>query len=96
MRLREGLSSIVAFLRAGYPSHAPDRGYAPALALLPRRISDDDVTAITTTLIVQKRRPIENVDVGVEISRITHAMPSLEDIDRVRDRLDALGWAAWR
>jgi Protein of unknown function (DUF3349) len=93
MGWRGGLSSIIAFLRAGYPGGAPPAGYAPLLALLPRRISEDEVAAIARTLIVHKRGPIENVDVGLEITRITCQMPSLDDIDRVRDRLDAFGWA---
>ncbi len=93
MRLRDGLSSIIAFLRAGYPGGAPAVGYAPVLALLPRRACDDEVATITSTLIVRNHRSIDNADVGVEITRITHEMPSLDDIDRVQHRLDAMGWA---
>ena len=93
MGLRACVSSIVAFLRAGYPSGAPAVGYAPLLALLPRRTSDDEVAIITTKLIGDKHRSIDSADVGVEISRITDEMPSLDDIDRVQRRLDAMGWA---
>jgi Protein of unknown function (DUF3349) len=93
MSLRDGVSSIVAFLRAGYPAHAPALGYAPLLALLPRRICSDEVTVIASTLIGRQRGPVDNVDVGVEITRITEEMPSCEDIDRVQRRLDAIGRA---
>jgi hypothetical protein len=93
MRLRDGLSSIIAFLRAGYPGAAPAVGYAPVLALLPRRVCDDEVATITSTLIGRNHRSIDNADVGVEITRITHEMPSPDDIDRVQHRLDAMGWA---
>jgi hypothetical protein len=97
MGLRDGVASIIAFLRAGYPRDAPAVGYAPLLALVPRRISDDDVATITSTLIVRKRPSIDRAetaaDVGVEITRITGEMPSLVDIARVQHRLDALGWA---
>ncbi len=92
MGLRGGVSSIVAFLRAGYPSHAPAVGYAPLLTLLPRRVCDDEVAMIANTLI-GRRRPIDNADVGAEITRVTDEMPALEDIDRVRRRLDATGRA---
>jgi hypothetical protein len=91
--VRGGVSSVIAFLRAGYPSHAPAVGYAPLLALLPRRISDTEADTIASTLIVRKRRAIDNADVGVEITRITCEMPSLNDIDRVRRRLDCRGRA---
>jgi hypothetical protein len=93
MRLRDGLSSIIAFLRAGYPAGAPAVGYAPVLALLPRRVCDDEVATITSTLIGRNRRSIDNADVGVEITRITDELPSRDDIDRVQHRLNAMGWA---
>jgi hypothetical protein len=91
MGLRDGVTSIVAFLRAGYPAHAPALGHVPLLALLPRRICSDDVAAIAGALVARPRRPIDNADVGVEITRITAQMPSCEDIDRVRRRLDSMG-----
>ncbi|OBF53269.1 hypothetical protein A5787_06520 [Mycobacterium sp. 852002-50816_SCH5313054-b] len=93
MGLRGGVSSIVAFLRAGYPSHAPAVGYAPLLALMPRRVCSDEVAIIAGALIGRQRRPIDNADVGVQITRVTDDMPSLEDIDRVQRRLDAMGRA---
>ena len=97
MRLRDGVSSIIAFLRAGYPSGAPRFGYAPMLALLPRRICDDEVATIASTLTGRKRRSIDKAidtaDVGAEIIRVTDEMPSPDDIDRVQHRLDALGSA---
>jgi hypothetical protein len=34
-------------------------------------------------LIGRRRRPIDNADGGVEITRLTDEMPSCEDIDRV-------------
>jgi Protein of unknown function (DUF3349) len=93
MCLRDGLSSVIAFLRAGYPSGAPRFGYAPVLALLPRRICDDEVATIASTLTGGRRRCIDTADVGAEIIKVTDEMPSPDDIDRVQRRLDALGWA---
>ncbi|SPM28345.1 DUF3349 domain-containing protein [Mycobacterium terramassiliense] len=93
MGLRNGVTSVVAFLRAGYPTHAPALGYAPVLALLPRRLCSDEAAVIASTLIGRQRLPIDNADVGVEITRITAQMPSCEDIDRVQRRLDAMGRA---
>lgn len=103
MGLTERVASIVAFLRAGYPSGAPVVGYAPLLALLPRRVSDDEVTTIATKLLAPKRRSITHpsithpsitdVDVGVEITRVSDRLPSVDEIDRVRRRLSGMGWA---
>jgi hypothetical protein len=91
MRLFGRVSSVVTFLRAGYPTGAPRFGYVPLLALLPRRVSDDELAVITTNLTGRRRRSIDTADVGVEITRVTDAMPSLDDIERVRRRLGAIG-----
>ena len=93
MGLRGRVSSIVAFLRAGYPSGAPAAGYAPLLALLPRKVSDDEAAMITSKLIGRRRESIDGADVGVEITRITDEMPSLGDIECVEHRLEATGSA---
>jgi hypothetical protein len=91
MGMIDRLSRVVAFLRAGYPTGMPATGYVPLLALLPRRVADDEITAITSKLIAQGRRPVGTADIGVEITRITQEMPSSEDIERVQRRLDATG-----
>jgi len=89
------VSRIVAFLRAGYPTGVPAVGYAPLLALLPRRVSDEEIPLIIGKL-VPRRGPVDNVDIGVEITRVTHEMPSADDIDRVQRRLAAIAWPGGR
>ena len=111
MGLTDRVASIVAFLRAGYPSGAPAVGYAPLLALLPRRVCDEEVTTIARKLLTAKRPSITNpsitnpsitgpsitdVDVGVEIPRVTDRLPSWDEIDRVRRRLSGMGRAGHR
>ncbi|MGO9158034.1 DUF3349 domain-containing protein [Mycobacterium sp.] len=91
MRLTGGLSAIVTFLRAGYPAGTPATGYVPLLALLRRRVTDNEIIAITRKLIARQRRPIDTADIGVEITRVTNEMPSVEDIARVQHRLAAIG-----
>jgi hypothetical protein len=91
MGLRVWKSRVVAFLRAGYPHGAPATGYVPLLALLPRKVSDDEALMITRVLIGRNRRSIDTTDVGVEITRVTNEMPSLDDVERVQNRLDATG-----
>jgi hypothetical protein len=93
MGLGNRISSIVAFLRAGYPTGMPPFGYVPLLALLPRRVSDDEIRVIVSNLVAPKRRSVDNADVGVEITRATDEMPSPDDIERVQRRLAAIGWS---
>jgi Protein of unknown function (DUF3349) len=89
MSLGNRVARVVAFLRAGYPTWAPALSYIPLLALLPRRVTDDEVSAIVRRFTLRQRHPIDNVDIGVEITRLTHEMPSLDDIERVQQRLAA-------
>ena len=51
MALWDVLAKIVGFLRAGYPEGVPDGDYIPLVALLRRRLSDDEVVAVATELI---------------------------------------------
>jgi hypothetical protein len=92
MGLIDRVSRIVAFVRAGYPTGMPATGYVPLAALLPRRLCDDEITSITSEFMKRRgARPISTAEVGVAIFRITNEMPSLEDIERVKRRLDAIG-----
>jgi uncharacterized protein DUF3349 len=58
---------------------------------LRRHVTDDEIVIITGELIAHRRWPISTADVGVLITRITREMPSLDDIERVQRRLDAIG-----
>lgn len=93
MGLGNRISSIVAFLRAGYPIDMPRFGYVPLLALLPRRVTDDEIRVIVSKLVAPRRRQLDNADVGVEITRVTHEMPLPDDINRVQRRLASIGWS---
>lgn len=92
MGLLARVSGIVTFLRAGYPAGLPGTGHVPLLALLRRRVTDDEVTAIISKLVVHRRRPIDDADVGVEITHVTDQMPAPDDIGRVQQRLAAAEW----
>jgi Protein of unknown function (DUF3349) len=91
MGLSDRISSFVAFFRAGYPDAAPRFGYAPLLALLPRRVSDDEIALLARKLTGSNRRRMDTADVGVEITRITDELPLPKDIERVRSRLSTIG-----
>ena len=85
------LTSIVAWLRAGYPEGIPPTDYFPVLALLSRRLSHDEVKAVSREL-MQRRPEFDDVDIGVMITQLTDELPSEEDVERVRERLAAKGW----
>lgn len=84
------LSSIVDWLRAGYPEGVPPTDYFPLLALLARRLSNEEVQLVANELI--RRGEFDQIDIGVLITQITDELPSAEDIGRVRARLAAKGW----
>lgn len=84
------LSSVVSWLRAGYPEGVPATDTFPVLALLARRLSNDDVKTVTQELI--RRGDFDDVDIGVLITQLTDELPAPSDIERVRERLAAQGW----
>ena len=76
------LSSIVSWLRAGYPDGVPQNDYLPLLALLSRRLTADEVKVVARELTT--RPDFDHYD--------TDELPSSEDIERVRERLVRKGW----
>ena len=84
------LNSIVSWLRAGYPEGVPPTDTFPVLALLARRMSNDDVKEVAGELV--RRREFDDVDIGVLITQITDELPTPDDVERVRVRLQAQGW----
>jgi Protein of unknown function (DUF3349) len=84
------LSSIVSWLRAGYPEGIPPTDTFAVLALLTRRLSNDEVIAVANDLM--ERGEFDHIDIGVAITQITDELPSPEDVERVRARLAAKGW----
>lgn len=92
------LARIVAWIAAGYPEGVPGADRVPLLALLRRRLTDDEVKAVVAALTADAdpssagAAGIDSVDIGVLITQITDDLPSTEDVDRVRARLAAQGW----
>ncbi|MDN5761685.1 MAG: DUF3349 domain-containing protein [Microlunatus sp.] len=92
MALPVFLGSIVSWLRAGYPEGVPESDYIPLLAVLARRLSGDEVRAVTHELIVSGELPVDDTDIGTMITKVTDELPRHEDVNRVRNRLSAHGW----
>jgi hypothetical protein len=86
------LSSIIGWLRAGYPDGVPESDYIPLVAVLARRLSDDEVHQVAEALRPDGVLPIGNTDIGVLITKITNELPREEDLLRVRSRLALGGW----
>ena len=84
------LNSVVSWLRAGYPEGIPPTDTFAVLALLTRRLSNDDIKIVAHELM--QRGEFDKVDIGVLISKLTDELPSEEDVERVRMRLAAKGW----
>jgi hypothetical protein len=84
------LNSIIAWLHAGYPEGIPPTDYVPVLALLSRRLTNDEVKAVASELM--QRGDFDHIDIGVVITQFTDELPAPEDIERVRQRLAAKGW----
>lgn len=84
------LSTIVSWLRAGYPEGVPQNDYLPLFALLSGRLSADEVKLVARELL--NRSELDDADIGAEIVRLTDELPSPADIERVRERLCAKGW----
>jgi hypothetical protein len=84
------LTSIVDWLRAGYPEGIPPTDYFPVLALLTRRLSNDEVKLVARE--VMQQGDFDETDIGVLITQITDQLPSPQDVERVRERLASKGW----
>ncbi|SEK74818.1 DUF3349 domain-containing protein [Rhodococcus maanshanensis] len=92
MALPPFLTSILGWLRAGYPNGVPEQDYIPLIALLRRRLSDEEVHAVTDALVEQFPPPIDKIDIQVLITKVTDEMPTESDVERVRAHLAAGGW----
>ncbi|OBF09379.1 MULTISPECIES: DUF3349 domain-containing protein [unclassified Mycobacterium] len=90
MDLALWVSSIVAFVRAGYPAGMPTTGYAPLAALARRRLCNDEITAIASKLMRRQFWPISRIDIGVEITRVTNQLPLPADVARIEHRLNEI------
>lgn len=94
MQLSELVARFVAFIRAGYPQGVPQTDYIPLVALLRRRLTDDEIAAVASQLAAAgdlRDFTIDIADVGAAITRITDELPSPADMERVQRHLEELG-----
>ena len=92
MALPPFLSSIIGWLRAGYPEGVPDVDYIPLFALLGSQLTNDEVNAIAHELETSSN-PESAEAIEHAIAVVTdHREPKDSDVARVRARLAAGGW----
>lgn len=90
MPISDALTSILGWLRAGYPDGVPATDYVPLIALLRRQLSESEVKQIVRIL-AQDGDDIRRVDVAVAVLHVTDELPSEEDMQRVAARLARVG-----
>ncbi|CDQ47046.1 Protein of unknown function [Mycolicibacterium neoaurum] len=89
------LARIAAWLTAGYPEGVPGPDRVPLMALLTRRLTNEEAEAVAQDLMNRAHLdggPVDHVDLKVMITGITDELPRAEDIERVRRRLAMQGW----
>jgi Protein of unknown function (DUF3349) len=91
MALPPVLTSVISWLRAGYPEGVPDVDYIPLFALLGSQLSNSDVSAIADEL-ESESNPESAESIRHAIKAVTSQHPSDADVARVRARLAAGGW----
>lgn len=84
------LTSILDWLRAGYPEGVPATDYVPLIALLRRQLSESEVKEIVRIL-AEDGDDITKVDVAVAVLHVTDELPTEEDMQRVASRLARAG-----
>lgn len=89
---------VLHWLEAGYPDGIPRQDRFPLIALLRRRLTDDQTRAIVGELTApgaletRGDDPITQEEIEQLIQRQLLESPSAEDVSRVSGRLAAAGW----
>jgi Protein of unknown function (DUF3349) len=85
--------SILGWVRKGYPEGVPPQDYIPLLALLKRRLSDEEVFDLALELISSDSdREAAQRRVQEVIETVTESPASEADIERVLERLRSVGY----
>jgi hypothetical protein len=89
---------VLSWLEAGYPDGVPRQDRFPLIALLQRRLSDEQTRRIVRDLTspgaLESRGDsvITQDEIEELIARHLHESPSSDDVSRVSARLAAAGW----
>lgn len=88
---------VLGWLTAGYPDGIPATDRFAVIALLKRRLTDDQVREIARELTAHDSPALSNGEIGQDeieelIHRVLQEKPSEDDIRRVSAQLAAGGW----
>ncbi|QDQ96526.1 DUF3349 domain-containing protein [Tomitella fengzijianii] len=86
------IAAVTGWLRAGYPEGVPPKDYFPLLAVLQRKLTDEEIREVVDALIADADTPIEVGEIEDTIARLTSENPLEDDVRRVAVRLAAGGW----
>ncbi|RDI33827.1 uncharacterized protein DUF3349 [Rhodococcus sp. AG1013] len=93
---KSALRSVLDWLRAGYPEGIPAKDHFALLAVLGRRLTDEEIGQIVELSIeTAHEHPDRHVDYDALksiIAGVIREQPTEEDIARVTERLAAGGW----
>jgi len=84
---------VTDWLRIGYPEGVPSNDYVPVLALLRRRLTDEEVALVAEKLveIAGDDREVELGDAHELMSKVLDGVPDDADMNRVLEHLEANG-----
>lgn len=91
MPLPPVLTSIIGWLRAGYPDGVPEHDYLPLFALLGSQLTEDEIAAIADEL-ASESDPRSADAIRRATATVTSQRAADADIARVRAHLAAGGW----
>ncbi|SUE13444.1 Protein of uncharacterised function (DUF3349) [Rhodococcus gordoniae] len=87
---------VLDWLRAGYPEGIPAKDHFALLAVLKRRLTDEELLeAIETAAATASEHPERKVDhdtLRKIVAGVIHEEPDPQDVERVRELLVAAGW----
>jgi len=94
---RSLIGRILDWLTAGYPEGIPAIDRFPVVAVLKRRLSDDEVRQMVAALTAKGSPAMDDGSITLEeveehIARVLKEQPSDDEIRRVSARLAAGGW----
>jgi len=94
--VRHPLKAVLDWLRSGYPEGIPEKDHFAVLAVLRRRLSDDEIDQVVALSVEHAHEtPERHIDYGRVRELIAGTIqedPSEEDIERVTRRLEEVAW----
>lgn len=86
------MQRMLNWLRAGYPQGIPSDDFVPLVALLGRRLGEDELHELGDSLRDSGMLPPDHTDIGQAYLGVTGELASPEQLERVADRLRRAGW----